>query len=87
MSSRLADEHFDSNWRVDELDTEELSGAEDETSSGFFSFELLLSSWARNLDMFNFFFLSCFTNYQQQKYWVYFDMLHVDADDKDRSLR
>ena len=67
MSSRLADEHFDSNWRVDELDTEELSGAEDETSSGFFSFELLLSSWVRNLDMFNFFFLSCFTSRKEQK--------------------
>lgn len=67
MPSRLLDVHFDSNWREDELDTGELKGIEEETSSGFFNFALLLSSWVRSLDMFNFFFLSCFTSRKEQK--------------------
>ena len=62
MPSRLFDEHFDSNWSEDGLDTGEFKGIEEDTSSKFFIFALLLRSCVRSLDMFNFFFLSCFTS-------------------------
>ena len=67
MPSRLLDVHFDSNWREVELVPGERKGIEEDTLSGFFNFALLLSSWVRSLDMFNFFFLSCFTSRKEQK--------------------
>ena len=85
--SRLGDEHFGSVWKEDELVTGEFKGIEEETSSEFFSFELLLRSCVCNLDMFSFFFLSCFTSRKEQKSGAYIDTPHVDAGDKDRSLR